>query len=181
MKFLTLLCITLGLLSFSSGQSGSYIDLFGEPQTVEIKATLNKSKCNNKAFIPVELPEKAKGIIYSIKAVPKAAFKATEASLLEEVKALSTKHEYSKVADYLLPGGTQKSFNFYLINGKENIESFNNCGHYYYNQKFIHTKSRTGYLDCSQFGEDTLYIGIENANDLQNLRLIVEVVAVVEK
>ena len=99
--------------------------------------------------------------------------------LLKEVKLLSEKHKPTRIADYIDPNGTNRSFNLYLISGNKNIQSFNNCGHYKYNERFINNKSRTGYINTENMDQETLYFGIENNNDLKNLRIIVEVVAIV--
>ena len=66
-----------------------------------------------------------------------------------------------------------------LINGNKNIQEFNNCGSYKYQEKFINNKSRAGYLSTENIDQGTIYFGIENNNDLKNLRVIVEVVAIV--
>ena len=180
MNLITSICILVCSYTLNTESVPSFVDIFeDEPKSIHIKSTLNKWQCNNKQFIPIELPKNSKGIIYSVRAVKKSDFKSPQKMLLDEVKYLSKKHESTKIADYINPNGTNRSFNLYLMSGHENIQSFNNCGHYKYHEKFINNKSRTGYLNTENIDQETIYFGIENNNDLKNLRIIVEVVAVV--
>lgn len=182
MNLLTSICFLVCAFTLNTESIPLFVDVFeGEPQSIHIKSTLNKWKCNNKDFIPIEIPKNSKGLIYSVRAVKKSDFSSPKTMLLQEVKSLSKKHNSKKIADYIEPDGTDRSFNLYFISGHENIQSFNNCGHYKYNEKFINKKSRTGYINTENINQETLYIGIENNYDLKNLRIIVEVVAVVDK
>lgn len=157
----------------------SFVDITKEAQALHIKSTLNKKECNNKTYLPIEIPKNSKGLIYSIRAVDKSDFKSPKSTLLNEVKKLSKKHDSSKIADYIIAQGTARNFNLYLIEGNKHIQSFNNCGHYEYIEKYIGTKSRAGYIDTEKI-DDTFYLGIENNQDLKNLRVIIEVIAVVK-
>ncbi len=181
MNLITSICFLVCSYTLTTESVPSFVDVFaGEPQSIHIKSTLNKWQCNNKEFIPIELPKNAKGIIYSVRTVKKSNFKSPQKELFKEVKSLSEKYDPTNIADYIKPNGTNRSFNLYLINGHENVQSFNNCGHYKYTEKFINKKSRTGYLNTENM-EETIYFGIENNNDLKNLRVIVEVVAILHE
>ncbi len=180
MNFITSLCFLICSYTLNTESVPSFIEVFeDEPKSIHIKSTLKKWECNNKEFIPIELPENSKGIIYSVRTVKKSNFKSPQKTLLKEVDFLSKKYEPTKIVDYIKPDGTNQSFNLYLINGNENIQAFNNCGSYYYQEKFINNKSRAGYLSTEDIDQETIYLGIENNNDLKNLRIIVEVVAIV--
>lgn len=99
----------------------SFVNVFDdEPKSIYIKSTLNKWQCNNKEFIPIELSKNSKGIIYSVRAVKKSDFKTPQKMLLNEVKNLFLK-KLAKIADYINPNGTNRSFNLYLMSGNENI------------------------------------------------------------
>lgn len=180
MNLITSICILVCSYTLNTETIPSLVNIFeDEPQSIHIKSTLNKWQCNNKDFIPIEIPKNSKGLIYSVRAVKKSEFKSPENMLIDEVKYLSKKYRPTNIADYIKPNSTNRSFNLYLISGNENIQSFNNCGHYKYQEKFINNKSRTGYINTENIDQETLYIGIENNYDLKNLRVIIEVVAVV--
>lgn len=180
MNFITTLCLLISSYTLNTESVPSFVDVFeGEPKSIHIKSTLNKWQCNNKEFVPIQLPKNSKGIIYSVRTVKKSNFKSPQKTLLKEVDFLSEKYDPTQIADYIKPAGTNRSFNLYLINGNKNIQEFNNCGSYKYQEKFINDKSRVGYLSTENIDQETIYIGIENNNDLKNLRIIVEAVAVV--
>ncbi|MFK7773475.1 MAG: hypothetical protein AB8F94_15100 [Saprospiraceae bacterium] len=180
MNFITSICFLICSFALNTESVPSFVDVFeDETKSIHIKSTLNKWQCNNKDFIPIDLPKNSKGIIYSVRAVKKSDFKSPQKMLLDEVKYLSKKHDPTKIADYINPNSTNRSFNLYLMSGNENIQSFNNCGSYNYNEKFINNKSRSGYISTENMDQETLYFGIENNHDLKNLRIIVEVVAIV--
>ena len=179
MKSIITICLFLFFFISNTIAQASFVEVFDEPKGVLINATLNKADCNNKAYVPLDLPENTKGVIYAVTAVNKSAYEAPEKKLLEEVIAVRSKNDPSKISDYLVPEGTQRTFNFYIIKGKENIKSFYDCGSYKYQEKFIDTKSLTGYINIENSNGEALYLGIENNQDLKNLRLIIEAVAVV--
>lgn len=157
---------------------GKFINVFETPQIVEIGKTLRLNKCNNKYYVPVALPKNAKGWIYSVTTISKNEVAEPQSALFEEVLGLADKHEPSKVADFITHKERERDFNFYILQEKDNAESFFNCGCYKYVQKYIGTKSRSAYVEKSN--DETFYIAIENNKDLKNLRLKIEVVAVVE-
>ena len=133
MNFITSICILVCSYNLNTKTIPSFVNVFeDEPKSIHIKSNLNKWKCNNKDFIPIELPKNSKGIIYSVRAVKKSDFSSPEKTLLKEVKSLANKHNPTKIADYIDPNGTDRSFNLYLISGNENIHGFNNCEHYKY-------------------------------------------------
>lgn len=182
MKSIASIFILIFSYSLQADSGLSFVDVLkDDAKSIQIKSTLITAQCNNKDYIPIELPKNAKGVIYSVRAVKKSNLKATPNMLLKEVKALADKFEPSKIADYITPKGTNRSFNMYLITGKKNIQSFNNCGYYNYKEKFIDTKSRVAYLSTETIDQKTLYIGIENNTDLKHLSIIVEVVAIVQE
>jgi hypothetical protein len=169
--------------AFTPIQTPIYVDLFESPQIVEISATLNKGKCNNKAFVAIDLPEDAKGWIYSVSAISKKDLADPKKQLHQKVLELADDHDSEHIVDFIyenqnISSGRKKSpaFNLYVLPGKENVESFYNCGCYKYIEKHIRTKPRSGYLE-NKSGE-TVYIGIESDRDLSNLRLQIEAVAI---
>lgn len=167
------------LFSFTSfyGPQQSLKEVFKEPKTILIKSTLNKSPCNNKAYIPIEVPKKSVGLIYSIKTVRKSEYKNPKKELLSQLQSLDQEHEAAKLANFLVVEGTQRNFNYYTLSDLKNVNAFNNCGQYNYDEKFINTKSQTGYLSVDN-NQEVFYLGIENNRDMKNLRLVIEVVAV---
>lgn len=153
-----------------------FINVFETPQIVEINRTLNKKDCNNKFYIPVDLPKGSKGWIYSITTITKNEVENPQNMLYAKVLSLANKHEASKLPDFINHNNGKRDFNLYILPKKKNAESFFNCGYYEYIEKHINTKSRTAYIKHSN--DDTVYIGIENNRDLKSLKLKVEVVAV---
>ena len=171
--------ITISLLIslFPTNNHVTLQSIFSDPQLVEISATLRFDKCNNKAYIPVELPPSAKGWIYSITAIRKQEASAPKPHLLEQIQRLSKNHKVEAIADFIVLTGKMPTFNLYILNGKDEAESFFNCGSYKYIEKYIGTKSRSAYIENDR--KETYYIGIESDNDLKNLRLKIEAVAVI--
>ena len=75
MNLITSICFLVCSYTLTTESVPSFVDVFaGEPQSIHIKSTLNKWQCNNKEFIPIELPKNAKGIIYSVRTVKKSNF-----------------------------------------------------------------------------------------------------------
>ena len=170
------LTVTLSCLSFTVEQNDPFQTIFMTPQIVDIKPSLNVRKCNNKMYIPIALPQHAKGWIYSVTAISKQEVNSPKAVLLDQLLNLSHKYNPTKAVDFIPASKKPKEFNLYILQGKENAESFYNCNCYKYDEKHIRTKSRSGYIPAT--GEATYYLGIERDNDWKNLRLKVEAVAV---
>lgn len=180
MNLITSICILVCSYTLITESVPSFVNVFeDEPKGIHIKSTLNKRICNNKDFIPIEIPKNSKGLIYSVRAVKKSEFKSPKKMLLDEVKYLSKNYKPINIAHYINLNSTNRGFNLYIMKGYNNIQSFNNCGHYKYNEKYINKKFRTGYINTENMDQETLYFGIENNHDLRNLRIIVEAVAIV--
>lgn len=177
MKSIIYLSFLVSLLFSITEDHYAYTNIFDEPQIIKFDITLNTNKCNNKAFIPIDLPQGAEGWIYSITTANKSETKNPKETLLPQVQKLADNKEPSTITDFINTQSSNKSFNLYIIEGKEHIESFNNCGYYKYIEKYIDTKSRSGYLEKKD-NQETMYIGIENNKDLKSLRLKIEAVAV---
>ena len=175
-KLFLLFFVTAFCAAFTSIQPSTFENVFESPQIIEIGATLKFNHCNNKAYVPIDLPSGASGFIYSISGVSKSEIKKPQSQLLNQVKELATNHEPSKIADFIRPDKKSKHFSLYILPGKENTESFFNCGCYKYIEKHENTKARSGYIKNTY--KDTIFIGIEGVHDLSNLRLKIEVVAV---
>ena len=180
MKSIVFMLFFATISMFESNNTVSYVNVFDSPQIVEFGITLNTSQCNNKAYLAVDLPKNTKGWIYSITPIDNDGATQLRGNLLDEVTRLAQIHQASKIPDFLSPSRSNKIFNLYRIQGKSNIQSFNNCGYFEYTSKFINTKARSGYVEKSST-DDTAYIGIENSHDLKKLRLKIEVVAVVNE
>ena len=178
MKFLLCIFSLLSTLMITSVNENQFINVFEQPQVIELTATFNKSACNNKAYVAIDLPKNATGFIYSISPIGKKDSEVVENRLINKVNKLSKKHEANKIADYILPGKSNKSFNLYFMQESKNVQSFFNCGCYKYVEKHIRTKMRTGYVESIN-NEEPFYIGIEKIKDLKRLNLKLEVVAVV--
>ena len=174
-SLILIISIMTTALSFTT-QQDQFISLFDQPQLIEIDATIRINKCNNKAYIPIDLPLHTKGWIYSIVPIRKKEISSIKGTLLQEVQALAKNHASEKIPDFLTPAKNNHEFNFYIIKGKEHVESFYNCGYYEYIEKYINTKARKGYVKYG--GNASFYIGFENAKDAKNLRLKIEAVAV---
>lgn len=180
MKVSTIFFISAIIIFLSFSSSSSFVEIFDKPEVIVIDATLNTSECNNKAYVPLEIPKTCTGLIYSVNVVDRAEAKSPSRTLLNEVSSLSEKYEPSKIADYLVPSEANRAFNFYIIPSKKHIESFNNCGYFEHYEKYVGTKSKASYFDLKDRGQETIYIGIENPNNLKSLRVVIEAVAVVE-
>lgn len=178
MKLSLLIAMAIAFCNINSKETYTLVPLFETPQIIEIKATLNKSACNNKAYIPIDLPKNADGWIYSITAIKKSEMESPKTVLPEQLEKYISKYDADQLADFIPYNASNRSFNLYLLPGKENVSSFNNCGHYKYTEKYIDTKSRSGFIKNT--GDETMYIGIENNRDLKTLRLKIEAVAIVK-
>ncbi|MFK7808070.1 MAG: hypothetical protein AB8F74_09750 [Saprospiraceae bacterium] len=157
----------------------SFVNVFETPQIVEIdRCIFNRKDCNNKYYLPVPLPKNAKGFIYAITPTSNVVTLNSEpqTTLLQKVEKLAADYDAEKVPDFIMPQNNKQDFNFYLLQGKKNVESFNGCGYYEYIDKTITVNSKTSYVEKAN--EDTYFIGIENPKDLKRLRLKIEVVAV---
>lgn len=143
-----------------------------------MKATRTNCKdCNNKALVPVTLPENAKGWIYSITFAPRNKSLNQTGELLDQVVQIKSVDSLSDLDQYVKPQKTNRSSNIYILRGKESADSFSQCGFFYHHGKFIHSSSKVGYVENTE-GE-TFYIGIERDSDWQGLQVKVEVVAVI--
>ena len=180
MKSIVFVLFLATISIFESINTVSYVNVFDTPQLVEFNITLNSNQCNNKAYLAVDLPKNTTGWIYSITPIDNGGSAHLRSTLLDEVTRLAQIHQAPKIPDFLSPSRSNKIYNLYLIQGKSNIQSFNNCGYFEYTSKFINTKARSGYVEKSS-ADDTAYIGIENSHDLKKLKLKVEVVAVVNE
>ncbi len=180
MKASTIFFISATIIFLSFSSLSSFVEIFDKPEVIVIDATLNTLKCNNKAYVPLEIPKTCTGLIYSVNVADRAEAKSPSKALLNEVSLLSEKYEPSKIADYLVPSKSNREFNFYIIPSKKHIESFNNCGYFEHYEKSISTKSKTSYFHLKDRGQETIYFGIESPNDLKSLRVVIEAVAIVE-
>lgn len=173
--------LSLSIIPFlPTDSTDQFVNVYAQPQIVEINSTFKKWECNNKAYLPIDLPEGAVGFIYSITPVSKKDRINPKASLLGEVSLLAKQHSVDRIADFISPTNSNKHFNMYLIPGNEYIQSFSQCGFYKYLEKHIGTKPRAAFVKNPNRAE-TIFLGIENPKDLKNLRLKVEVVAVMNK
>jgi len=177
MKNILTVFLAIGIcFAFSSTDNESFISVFDTPQIIELDATLNMADCNNKAFLPIDLPKGAKGLIYTINVVSKADTREAKNQLINHIKKHSQTHQPSEMVALIKQNKSNKSFNFYILPGKENKDGFYNCGHYKYLEKHIDTKSRAAFIDG--LPKEEIIFGIEKSQDLQNLKLSIEVVAI---
>lgn len=167
-----------GICFNSSTEHSNFVNLFEVPKNVHINSTLNINACNNKAYLPLELPKGAKGFIYSVKSVGKSKKDEPKSNLINNVKKLSAKYDASQVSDFIEMEGNQKEFNLYIIEEKSNIMAFYNCGGYHYLNKYINTKSRSGFVELKDNEPTSIYFGIENPRNLSSVNLEIEVVAI---
>jgi thioredoxin-related protein len=175
-KFLLLSLLFL-INIFVNAQDVDVINLHKKPQIVDLGGLLKWKECSNKYYLPLEIPQNAKGIIYSIKDLGKDVEDGQQKTLFMEVQDLAKKYSAAEITNYINFNESSTEFNLYILPGKENAESFFNCGHYKYIEKYIHTKARTGFVEKGS--KETIYLGIENSKDLRRLKLQIEVVAVI--
>ena len=91
MKASTIFCISATLIFLSFSSSSSFVEIFDKPEVIVIDATLNTSKCNNKAYVPLEIPKTYTGLIYSVNVIDRAGAKSPSKTLLNEISSLSEK------------------------------------------------------------------------------------------
>ncbi len=161
-----------------SAQANLFENIFSEPQIIDMKATpVKKCECNNKAVVPISLPNDSKGWFYRVTFAPRNKNLNNKQELLEEIMKLNSKVSFEDIDDNLRPFKTNRNGNIYILRGKEYADSFSQCGFFYHHGKYIGSKSKAGFVENTD-GE-TFYIGIERNPDIKGLKIKVEVVAVI--
>jgi len=91
MKASTIFCILATIIFLSFSSSSSFVEIFDKPEVIVIDATLNTLKCNNKAYVPLEIPKTYTGLIYSVNVIDGAGAKSSSKTLLNEISSQSEK------------------------------------------------------------------------------------------
>lgn len=173
--FLLFCCIffTPGLVS---AQSDTFLEVFDEPEIISMGVTLLSSRCDNKAFVPINLPEGAKGWIYVVTIVTVEEDKTPV--LLAQATDLSAQHSIESIPDFIHQNDVKRSrdVNLIVLRSREVADNFYNCIYTADTDLYLPVTGRTGYVENTE-GEP-FFLGIEKYNNNRNLTLKVEVLAV---
>ncbi len=133
------------------------------------------SKCDNKDFAMITIPDDADGIIYRVNVGTAPRYR-----LYNEITSMKEK-EPSKLLGLIDHNLGRKRANVYILNSNDNKESFINCSYYSYEEKMINSSSHVGHKECLKGSATSLFVGIEKRARLGRLHYSVEAVAYYQK
>lgn len=157
-------------------QSDTFVEVFEEPEIVSMGVTLLSSRCDNKAFVPINLPEDAKGWIYVVTIVTEP--EDMIATLLPEARELRLQHDIETIPDFIHQNDVKRSqdVNLVLLRSREVADRFYDCTYTNDPVRYTPVSGRTGYVENT--AGDPFFLGIEKYNSNRKLTVKVEVLAV---
>lgn len=175
-SIILLFCCFLFTPGLVSAQSDTFVEVFDEPEIISMGVTLLSSRCDNKAFVPINLPEGAKGWIYVVTIVTEKEDKAP--ILLAQANDLSAQHNLEAIPDFIHQNDVKRSrdVNLIVLRSREVADNFYNCIYTADTDLYEPVTGRTGYIQNTE-GEP-FFLGIEKYNNNRKLTLKVEVLAV---
>lgn len=170
------ICCLLLIPGFMSAQSNTFVEVFDEPEIVSMGVTLFSSRCDNKAFVPINLPENAKGWIYVVTIVTEEEDKTPV--LLAQASELSSQHSFESIPDFIHQNDVKRSkdVNLVLLRSREVADKFYDCTYTNDPERYIPVSGRTGYVENTD--GDPFFLGLEKYHNKRKLTVKVEVLAV---
>lgn len=171
-----LFCCFLFTPGLVSAQSDTFVEVFDEPEIVSMGVTLLSSRCDNKAFVPLNLPENAKGWIYVVTIVADEEDEAPV--LLAQARELSSQHSIESIPDFIHQNDVRRSkdVNLVILRSREVADKFYDCTYTNDPERYMPVSGRTGYVENTD--GDPFFLGIEKYNSNRKLTVKVEVLAV---
>lgn len=175
-SIILLFCCLFLIPGLVSAQSDTFVEVFDEPEIISMGVTLLSSRCDNKAFVPINLPEGAKGWIYVVTIVMEEEDKTPV--LLAQANDLSAQHSVKAIPDFIHQNDVKRSkdVNLVILRSREVADRFYDCTYTDDSERYIPVSGRTGYVENTD-GEP-FFLGIEKYNNNRKLTLKVEVLAV---
>lgn len=125
MPFIILLFCCLFLMpGLVSAHSDTFVEVFDEPESISMGVTLLSSRCDNKAFVPITLPENAKGWIYVVTIATEDEDKIPV--LLAQASELSSQHSRESIPDFIHQNDVKRSkdVNLVILRSREVADRF---------------------------------------------------------
>lgn len=175
-SIILLFCWLFLMPGLVSAQSDTFVEVFDEPQIVTMGVTWFSSRCDNKAFVPINLPEHAKGWIYVVTIVTEDEDKLPV--LLTQANELSAQYSVKAIPDFIHQNDVRRSkdVNLVILRSREVADRFYNCTYTDDSERYLPVSGRTGYVDNTR--GDPFFLGIEKYHNNRKVTVKVEVLAV---
>lgn len=175
-SIILLFCCLFLMPGLVSAQSDTFVEVFDEPQIVTMGVTWFSSRCDNKAFVPINLPEHAKGWIYVVTIVTEDEDKLPV--LLTQANELSAQYSVKAIPDFIHQNDVRRSkdVNLVILRSREVADRFYNCTYTDDSERYLPVSGRTGYVDNTR--GDPFFLGIEKYHNNRKVTVKVEVLAV---
>ncbi len=180
MKNLIIIIFSL-CLSLNLSAQDKLVNVFTEPYIAEVSSIfsdLNLKKGHAKELIALPLPAGTKSYFYAITIIPKNGKIEPKASLRSQIETQQGRYPMEQIAKHIRLQESKRSTNIYLIHGDDNAHGLDTFNYFEYLEKNLSKSSHAAFVDHVAGPE--LYIGIENHYEMKGLKVMVEVVAVVE-
>lgn len=152
------------------------VEVFEEPQIVTIGVTWLSSRCDNKAFVPINLPAGAKGWIYVVTIIDED--RQVLPTLMNDVTSLLSQHDVEEVPAYIHQNEVKRNrdVNLVIIRSREVADKFYDCTYTDDPERYVLVSGRTGYVENTE--GDPFFLGIEKYHNKRKVTVKVEVLAV---